>query len=33
MALLNYAKTLEEVKGYLNATESSTGDYVKLIFT
>jgi hypothetical protein len=33
MALLNFAKTYDEVKSYINLTESNSGDYVKLIFT
>lgn len=33
MAILNYADTLKEVKGYLSLAESNSGDYVKLIFT
>lgn len=33
MALLNFAKTYDEVKSYLSLTESNSGDYVKLIFT
>ena len=33
MALLNFAKTYDEVKSYVGLTESNNGDYVKLIFT